>query len=329
MTRRPQRPGTSLLEVLVGLGIMAVGAISAFVLFPLSTINVGRALLDDRTTTCAVTADGQLRDIHRQTAALEMATANSGELYFRALDNPGAVGVAGAPVLTALDADRPSYPVIIDPMGYGARNPPSRTAIGDGGETLIPRVNLNLLNGDNRLALRFCSQMDGLSYSEDGVANAANPSELRELRYNWLWVVQRPVNRDRYNLRMQIVVFDKRAHLYAPPGSEAVATANFTAGTTTIDNVPQTAEVRKGSWVMDATMGTDGAGRPLRHAEFYRVVSVTDTGTSYTLEVHKPITRPDGLGTLTAPVAHTGNLVVMPGVAEVFERPMLTAAPAP
>ncbi|MBN9119871.1 MAG: hypothetical protein J0I06_12040, partial [Planctomycetes bacterium] len=169
--------------------------------------------------------------------------------------------------------------------------------------------------------------MDGLTFGENGdVSAATSAAEMRELRYNWLWVLQRPNNSDRYTVRMRVVVFDRRVHLYAPPGSEAVVTtaAGFSPGNTAITNVPTTAEVRKGTWVMDA--GNQGGG--LRHAEFYRVVSVTEvpsgTNTTYTLEVHKPIVRADGQAG-----AYTGTLVVMPAVAEVFDRPMLTGGNGP
>ena len=325
MTRRSNRPGTSLLEVLVGLGILAVGAISAFVLFPLSAINVSRALIDDRSTTCAVTADGQLRDIHRQyVVAPETNGVASNEQYHKAMDN----GMSGAP-LAPNDAG-PSYPVAVDPMGFVARSPATgQNAIGDSGQTQLPRVNLNIITS-NSLALRFCSQMDGLTFGENGdVPSTTNTAEMRELRYNWMWVLQRPVNRDRHTVRMQVVVFDRRVHMYAPPKSEDVhGGVTFTPGDTMITGVPLSAEVRKGTWIMDATIDP---ARGLRHAEFYRVVSVTEGANSYTLEVNRPVVRADGLTSFVTPnpYAYTGNLVVMPAVVEVFERPMLTGGFGP
>jgi hypothetical protein len=98
---------------------------------------------------------------------------------------------------------------------------------------------------------------------------------------------------------------------------------SFTPGATSITNVPATADVRKGSWVMDGTIGPDNATPPvqIRHANFYRVLSVTDNLNGfYTLELNTPITRVDG-GTQ----AYTGNLVVMPAIADVYDRPTLTA----
>ena len=249
-------------------------------------------------------------------------------------------GTTGLPQLAA--DGNPSYPVLVDPMGFYARG---GAPLGDGGLARIPRVSLKMIEdyaitspATNRatLSLRLCSQMDGLSYGDDGEV-LPNSATMRELRYNWLWVVQRPVNRDRFTVRMQVVAFDKRAHLYAPPRSEAVyPNISFTPGETAILNVPATAELRKGSWVMDATLlnQTDGDGiqRTLRHAEFYRVLSVSDAANgTLTLEVHRPISRPDGQYSATAPAAYRyfGTLVSMPAVADVFERPVMTAGTGP
>lgn len=330
--RSPRRAGTSLLEVLVALGIMAVGALGAFVLFPLSAINMSRAMIDDRATTCAITADGQMRDIHRRyVVEPEFNGAASAEPYWQAFDAPP----AGLPPPLPHE---PSMPVAVDPMGVFARTAGNgRDVIGDGNGTNVPRRNLST-TPSALAALRFCSQMDGLTYAEGGDVdrNTFNTSTMRELRYNWLWVLQRPANRDRYTVRQQVVVFDKRVHLYAPPGSESVYTVPFVPGSTVITGVPATAEgVRKGTWVMDATVRStvdpaDGKTRQLRHAEFYRVTSVTeDTSTNpttYALEVHKPIARADGLSDLGNPArfAYVGSLVIHPTVVEVFERPTLT-----
>lgn len=322
------RPGTSLLEVLVGLGIMAVGAIGAFVLFPLSAINVSRALIDDRTTTCAVTADGQLRDIHRNGGQFEP--------YAGVLDMPQVTPTAND---NGLRPDEPSLPVVVDPMGIVA----GRNNVGNGGTggtppgtTQVQRVTLNVVNNSTnsrQLALRFCSQMDGLTFNEGGKVSDAtdpnfSPATMRELRYNWMWVLQRPVQRDKTVTRMQVVVYDKRVHLYPAPNSEAVFAAAFVPGTSEITGVSAAAEVRKGMWVMDATVGTDANGRGVRHAEFYRVTGVTENplNGTLTLEVHKPVARADGRVDRGNPAAerYTGLLVLLPAAADVFERPVLT-----
>ncbi len=319
-TAHRRRPGTSLMEVLVGFGILGIGVASVISLYPFAALTASKALTDDRTTTCALTADGQLRDLHKRNV-VEVGEA-SNEPYYSRLDT-GAGGARLQP-----DDTGPSYPVFIDPIGFAAgQTGPVGTNIPNI-PTGIPRVNLSTVTGSGdpvRHALRFCSQLDGLGYNEDG-AVVAGP-EMRELRYNWLWVVQRPVNRDRFNLRMQVVVFNQRIHQYRPSMTETVfPNVTFTVGQTFITGVPATAELRKGSWIMDA--GDPGGGptaaRPQRrHAEFYRVVSIADNGA---IEVHRPVRSPHGLPLNTQ---YAANLVVTPGVVDVYERPVLTAGFGP
>jgi hypothetical protein len=323
MTRRTtRRVGTSLVEVLVTIGILGIGLTSVIALFPMAAITLGQALRDDRTATSAATADGFIRDIHHRNV-VEPTTPS--EPYFNAMDGK-VISFNAAGGLTQLPSTDPgpSYPVFIDPMGVAARSGTSQTFVGDTGQTMIPRVTLSMIQSQpvgNRpgLALRLCSQLDGLTYNDDGIVQPG--VDMRELRYNWLWVVQRPVNRDRTTTTLRIVVFDKRVHMYAPPGLEAVFPNISFVPTTTNVTVPSVADVRKGSWIMDGTIGTDAAGTPIRHANFYRVVSVTDNGNgTSTLELHTPITRVDGGAT-----AYIGNVVVMPNIADVYERQMLTA----
>jgi hypothetical protein len=325
-TAHRRRSGTSLMEVLVGFGILGIGVASVISLYPFAALTASKALTDDRTTTCALTADGQLRDLHKRNV-VEVAQTSGETLvtepYFSRLDT----GAGGARVLP--DDTGPSYPVFIDPIGMANNiQPPTVGTNIPNIPTGIPRVNLSTVTGSGdqvRHALRFCSQLDGLGYNEDG-AVVAGP-EMRELRYNWLWVVQRPVNRDRFNLRMQVVVFNQRIHQYRPSMTETVfPNVTFTVGQTFISGVPATAELRKGSWIMDA--GDPGGGataaRPQRrHAEFYRVVSIADNGQ---IEVHRPVRSPHGLPLNTQ---YAANLVVTPGVVDVYERPQLTAGFGP
>lgn len=317
-----RRPGTSLMEVLVGFGILGIGVASVISLYPFAALTAGKALADDRTIACALTADGQLREIHKR-LVVEVGEAST-EPYYPRLDTGSGTGAR-----LSVDDTGPSYPVFIDPIGLANNLQPA--TVGTNASTGIPRVSLSVVTGStNPLfhSLRYCSQMDGLGYDEDGrvpgPANGPGNPDMRELRYNWLWVVQRPTNRDRYNLRMKVVIFNQRIHQYRPSMVETVyplpgptaTTVQFTIGQTQIRGVPATADLRKGSWVMDA-----GNGTSLRHAEFYRVVSIADNGT---IEVHRPIRSPHGdIGTYTA------NLVVMPGVVDVYERPQLAAGFGP
>ena len=115
---------------------------------------------------------------------------------------------------------------------------------------------------------------------------------------------------------MDIVVFDKRG-VYASPENVpgGVGGVSLTPGTTSLQ-LPFNAGVQKGMWVMDATnSGT------VRHAFFYRVISVTEVPANPMLvdvELDTPLRRIDGNAN-----AYAGTIVVLFGVSEVFHRPML------
>src|SRR5262249_48335565 len=156
--------------------ILGIGLTSVIALFPMAAITLGQALRDDRTATSAGTADGFIRDVH-QRYVVEPGATGTQEPYFWAMDGMPVPGT-GTPLngLTQiLTTDTgPSYPVFIDPMGYFARGTTSQGAVGDSGQTKIPRVTLQLANQAG-LALRLCSQLDGLSYDDDGrVQSGAN-----------------------------------------------------------------------------------------------------------------------------------------------------------
>ena len=72
-TRR--RPGLSLMEVLIGFGIIGIAIPAVITLYPYGAYTLSQAFKDDRTCTCAVTADGLLRDIHTRNV-VEGAPAN-------------------------------------------------------------------------------------------------------------------------------------------------------------------------------------------------------------------------------------------------------------
>ncbi len=330
------RSGMTTLETLMAIFVFAVGAIAVMGMFPLSVVTMGHSFRIDRATTSAGSAEGYIRIYWKEKMA-ESANPNA-EPAFRALDaDPDGPGPLTAILATSTD---PSYPVFIDPVGWWARGGPTpgradRDRVGENGLTNIPRRNLNALATNDLIALRATHLMDTMSYTDDGVPKPG--ADMRELRYNWLWVIQRPMNRDRFTANLTIVVFNKRTHLYAPqgiglervtpmPGEPAVP---FVPGLTSI-TVPASVDVDRGSWILDATIlpGTVNSfaagGGPIRHAKFYRVVSKTETPNLpgfFDLELHTPIRRLDGS---SAP--YNGTVVVLAGVSEVFERPALTSS---
>lgn len=314
MTRRP---GMSLTEVLVALFILALGVIAILTLFPLGAAQMAVAVREDRGALAAFDADGYMR-AYWKTEVAEKGTPT--EAFFTALDNPG----KGLTDLRTT-SDLVSYPVIVDPMGYVSRSGTAANWFGDGGVTYVPRQNLQLLGTSTPYAMRVCSLMDGLGYDEYGA-----PTQERELRYNWLWIIQRTNNANKTAANMTVVVFDRRAPLYAPTGSEAVfgvaaatgapvavAPGQLAPGVTSI-SLAGSPDLKPGGFIMDATIGTDVTGKPVRHANLYRVLRAVQNGTNMDVDLETPIRRTDGL-----PDAYNATVVVVRGVSGVYTRPPL------
>jgi hypothetical protein len=335
------------MEVLVTLVILSLGILAILTLFPLAASQMAIAVREDRSAQTAAAADAYFR-AYWKTQIIEKgnATATVTEPFYAALRNPG----NGLPLPQPTEW---SYPVLVDPMGYFARSGQgNQTWVGDlsGGvvTTNLPRQNLSLVTSA-QAAMRVCSMPDGFSYDDDGrPKNPATGLSEREWRYNCLWVVQRPLDQSNFGATLTIVVFDKRAPLYAPVGSEAVfPNTSFTPsvpglpGNTTVI-VPNNAsgqapDVKPGGWVMDATVGNvmniapspvvGPRSTPLRHANFYQVVGVTPGpgAGQTTLELQVPIKVASDVGlnpiaTTTPLYTYGGTLVVLRGVSGVYPR---------
>ncbi len=322
MTRRP---GMTMTEVMVTIFVVAIGLAGVMSMFPFAAKQMSDALISDRSTSLAISTDGLVRGYWQ-----DKVVENNGnnEPFWVAMDDPLSLGAH--PTGTLLPRALPneaSYPVFLDPMGVQRTPTDSRAWVGDSTRTtFVPRRTMNSIGFNASLALRMFSQADGFSWDEDSQPKPG--FEMRELRYNALAVIQRPTNRDRFGATLKIVVFLNRRHLFYPVGSEASFGATWTPGTTQIQ-LPTTADIKKGSWIMDATIAqVVPATTPktyIRHANFYRVVSATEnTAGTYDVELHTPVKRVDG-GT----AAYGGTVVVVAGVAEVFERPILTSGVNP
>jgi hypothetical protein len=353
------------MEVLVTLVILSLGILAILTLFPLAASQMAIAVREDRSAQTAAAGDAYFR-AYWKTQIVEKgdAFAAANEPLYAALRNPN----APTPPTAALPlpaSNEWSYPVVADPMGYFARGGQlNQTWVGDlnGGavQTNVPRRNLNSsLVATAQAAMRICSLPDGFSYDDDGrPKNPATGLSEREWRYNCFWVVQRPLDQSSYAAMLTIVVFDKRAPLYAPVGAEAVFSAVFTptgptttAGATSVvpvsvgstmvtvtNNANGPPDVKPGGWVMDATVGnvnnvapspTVGPRpTPLRHANFYQVVSVTPgpAAGQTTLELQIPVkaTSDAGLNPLSG-YTYSGTLVVLTGVSGVYSRSPLGA----
>lgn len=376
MTRRN---GMSLTEVLVALFILTIGVIGILTMFPLGAAQMARAVRDDRSAQAASNADAYMRwywatYVANNTISGSPNWPNQDSFLVNGsglFDNPAQVAsippgypqFQGLQPLQVMQAavqgnasfvGQISYPVIVDPMGGQAR----QWSFGDSPNfTQIPRYSLQFsqqqptgnivaqpqLSGFN---YRASSLVDSLGYNENGT-----PTNDLEMRYNWLYVLQRPQaafdytsatppgpNNNLYNstglsmMNMTVVVFDRRAFLYPPssvPGFETVLSASFTTGLTTVAispaNALQALDLKPGSWVMDATIASPQNAYPIRQANFYRVVSVVELNGQVNLELQTPISPPVGYSPLG--FTYTGTLVALNGVSGVFVRPPIVPYP--
>ena len=310
------RKGLSLVEVLTAIFITGLGIISILTLFPLGAMRMAQAFRDERSALAAYNAEQFFRSYWKK-HVVEAAPLD--RFIWEALDQPA----AGMPQCLPHE---PSYPVVVDPMGFLARGGlPNQNWFGDPPTpTRIPRLNLQVVGTNPTAALRalsLCSLRDGITTNDNG-----NPTPEREFRYNFLWVVQRPRNADRFHANLTIVVFDRRAPMYVPPRSEQVFhNVTFNPGQTSLllEHIPGVSpnqlEIRSGDWVMDGTIydPSSGIGRPgLRHAYFYRVTAMTETQ----LEIQPPLRTPAD-GNLAS---YPGTLILLRGVSGVFVRHPLT-----
>jgi len=377
-----RRPGLSLTEVLVALFIMGIGCIAILTLFPLGALNMAQAFRDDRCTQSAYQADAYLRAYVR-TARDTGRLNNASEKFLEAMTDPDPKKAVTSymPVIGA----GPSYPVMIDPLGYLARGgmndtptaPASRilwTADGGFGDgtggshtTALPRRSLGNITKliasetvkQRPLSIRTCSLLDGFGFDSAGQpATVGGGTTIdRDLRYNWLWLLQRPKLSEAATT-VTVVVFDKRAPNYAPPTGVPLETVWIpTAAATGLTQVSFTGSyaantlpnVQRGGWLLDASIclinrtpaGSPptvvpfrGSGNPppgaepwVRNANFYRVVSVTETTTGIDVELEIPLR--DDTGRNVAPVTNDPPLplserrfMYLSGAAEVFERPL-------
>jgi hypothetical protein len=213
---------------------------------------------------------------------------------------------------------------------------------------------------------RYATLQDDLDFGEDGNANHLGTGVTKTGRYNWAWVLQRPTQGNRLITNMTVLVYDQRAYNFARPEDEIAypfsltippvgGLVNPTQVTIFYDvnaDLP-IPSVRPGQWVMDGTITTMTAapnlGLTVRSANFYRVTAVTETPTnatsgSVTLDLQTPMkVAPGFTQDATNAIGYPrplpanpalnpqglGQLYILRGVAEVFERRPLTTDDTP
>jgi hypothetical protein len=324
-----RRSGATLIEVLVAIFVMAIGLMSLLALFPLGALRMSQAIQDDRCGNIGLSADGVAMVANIRNDPLIYNPTAGTNLY----QNPG----GGFP---AANPDGPSYPVLVDPIGFRTFSGVGNAPLWLGGPATpgpspatptIRRSSATLVEGATALtptqaALRWFTFLDDIYFDPTGRPDIQGFTFQREPRYSVAYMCQRPRLADASVTNLAVVVFNERAmglsgnltldNEYVYDGS----LFDLTSSTVTINFTGTAPPVREGGWILDSTyMGPTAANptaNPWSHGYFYRVVGINDTGTNtVVLEVQTPF-RGFPAGT----TSYTGTVIVLEGVAEVFEK---------
>ncbi len=207
-----------------------------------------------------------------------------------------------------------SYPVFVDPVGWEAAKGGTGNIQRDwlcyraNTAYAIPRRRIPsmVMNGTLVSAnttgqtLRNCMLLDDMTYDPDGVAK---PNE-RQMQFSCAWLLRRDNNNKRTETNVTVVVYHKRSiespsdevafHVAAnndTPGRATQPVVPSNIGTTTspefvfpntitlVYTTPNRPPLRRGSWILDATMDQGQIqGVPAQVQGFYyRVADFTET----------------------------------------------------
>lgn len=326
------RRGVTLIEVLTAIFIMAIGLMALLTLFPLGALSMAQAVKDDRTGTASRNAEGDFRAYWRYAVDQMLAgTLNQPDQNFYAamMDPDGSTG----PMPDRTGKSGPSYPVYVDGFGW-LKNPPTGTYPGwlaDRPLTILRRAPFwtvtNQPPADHpKLVVQHFSSPDDITLGTNGVPG--NPLAVeRQRRYSYAFLIRQLScldTRATRDLELTVVVYSNRPLQLSPDllAGEIPYTATFTQNLSTATltwdmSKQEKPPLRRGSWILDATMPTTANSTVAPRGYFYRVVNVTDgsvTGTIATTELELETTARGGDGTANS------TAIVLEGVVEVFDR---------
>lgn len=325
-----KRRAVTLIEVLVAIFIMALGMMALLTLFPLGALRMAQAIQDDRTAACAASANAicAIKNIRNDPVVVygspkgaDIFTADLGAGY-------------GPP-----DANGPSNAVLVDPAGSrGTAGLPSQNWVG-GTTGLLPRrdTSFTMTPIPASETYRWFTFLDDYEFDRGFTGTPGGVTAFpttRDYIYSWTYLLQRPKTTDPGVVNTAVMVFKRRPlvlsgatttlreHVYLTSGAIRQL-FDTNRNVVTIDfSFPggEAPPVRPGDWILDTSVGAAG-GKRYGHANFYRIVSVTDiSDTQVELEVQTPLRGFDSRFPQPAAGIFTGNVVVFDGLVEVFER---------
>lgn len=245
----------------------------------------------------------------------------------QAMPRAGAIAVAGAPSATGA-----SYPVLVDPIGWQANGSVSAALQswvaypGSGSQACIPRRPLyvrqpgstswvSICSPSNQLPmLKQFSLMDDMTFSPNGTPNVPTGQVERQGRYSWAFLFRRANNADRTAVDITTILYSGRSLDVASQETMYAGSGAYASKSLTLAYSSTKPAIRRGGWVLDATLGNDDTGKPAPQGIFYRVVNVDDsTAGQLALELQTQLLGgPSG--------QNQRSIVVMDKVIEVFTK---------
>jgi hypothetical protein len=333
------RRGVTLVEALIAIFLTAIGLLAILTLFPLGALKMAEAIKADRAAYAA--AKGQslavAMDVRHDPLIYNPNAAQPFDLFINPLPPPNPPNPMFPDLSTLPGYDGGGYPVYIDAVGWGSNmfTPVGQYVNAPFASYGLTRSSASYAMGGPQTYLPWFSLLDDLQFENDGPASglakgtpAGPPLNLRRnTRFSWAYLLRRP----RYSVpsvvELSVVLYDKRPIqapsselTYAPgalPGSNLVtvgATEVILTYTSAADKPP----IKKGGWILDATVFPTSPSGPDMQGVFYRVVDITDLpGNQLALELDKPIRAGwnQPVGTQVSRV-----FVILEGVIDVIEK---------
>ncbi|MGL4552874.1 MAG: prepilin-type N-terminal cleavage/methylation domain-containing protein [Gemmataceae bacterium] len=343
-----RRPGVTLVEVLAAMAIMAIGMLAILVLFPMGALAIARSLKDDRCGTIAWNADSLATSLDYRNDAAYVARLRDDYLppndpLYPTPVAPGRSDPLGPGYPVFLDPFYNIYAGITPTRNNPSPNPlPQRYLV----YPTIPRVTPSVIptipmsppataaqvvlaQEDRRTAIdRLFAFNDDMGFHLNGY-----PKQISDGRYTWTYLFKRNYSRVEASAECFVIVYNNRPvdvpaaeQTYGVAADPDYGTAGIRKGQTSFilswDTSPPVGvqpqdrpALRRGYWLFDTTSATrphktGGVAWGFVHAEFYRVMDVSDFGANQVrVEVQPPL-RHDG----------STQMMHLLGAVEVFER---------
>jgi hypothetical protein len=319
-----RRTGTTLVEVLIAIFVMGIGMLALLTLFPLGALNMAQAIKDSRAAHSAANA-AAIAEAWGIRNAAGITGAYNAPTFFTSL--------ASTP-----NYDGPSFPVLVDPIGVYSGSPNWVTANVrqlNGVVGAVPRRSPNFIPATpaltrNQLILQTFSLLDEIQFAPagTGLPDLSTNEIQRESVYSWAYLVRRPRFSVTSVADLSIVVYNQRPFFLAPSEDFFYAVFDNSRNVVTVVlQSGQTAAIRPGSWILDATVEVDPQNvktvkKP--HGFFYRVEEVTETTVNNQPALELSVATPFREFPLPQPnqayVPSPGMVFFMDGVVEVIEK---------